>query len=219
MTRIARIRTNFEQGPRLSGIFFPRRPAGKFWIRGHVGWQQVKLLHLRSPGDDLRAFENTGVIESADLNEDRTGRTLRARGQMDSANLTEVSCRTPRMIVVGERAGISGGKLKRLGVDRHEEISCPARNHLTGAAITQTSETPRPAAFVANGLAVTAAGSYHVGCIHWIILANDAHHWRAANDFRNANCTRSPRPVGPAGSALEMLDCSSSPVENNLPIA
>jgi hypothetical protein len=50
--------------------------------------------------------------------------------------------------------------LKGRGIDGREEISRAARNHLARAAETQGSETQRPAAFVANGLTITAAGDH-----------------------------------------------------------
>ena len=33
---------------------------------GHIGRQKMKLLHLRSPGNQFRPFEHTRVVESAD---------------------------------------------------------------------------------------------------------------------------------------------------------
>src|SRR5437899_12315229 len=127
MSRI--IRGQGARSKTLSG-FVARRRAGKLRIGGHIGWQQVELLHLGSPGNHLRAVEQTGVIESADLDEHRAGRTLGARGKMDSATVTEVPYRPPRMVLVGERSRGSAGKLKRTGVHCGEEISCAARNHL-----------------------------------------------------------------------------------------
>src|SRR5262245_4034197 len=97
---------------------------GKLRVGGHIGWQQMELLHLRSPRDDLGSFKHARIIESANFNEHRTRGTLRTRCEMDSANLTKVPSWTPRMLFVGVRSRSPAGKSKSVRTNRGEEISC-----------------------------------------------------------------------------------------------
>src|SRR5437870_11403924 len=85
---------------------------------------------------------------------------------MDSANLAEVPCRRPRMVLFSEGPRRAFGKLEGLSVNRHEEISCAARNHLARPAVAEASETLRAHALVADFATVTSAGEYNVGCAH-----------------------------------------------------
>src|SRR5258708_5081782 len=85
---------------------------------------------------------------------------------MDSANLAEVPCRRPRMVLFIEGPRGAFGKLEALSVNRHEEISCAARNHLAGRAVGEASERLRAGAWVADFATVTSAGEYNVGCAH-----------------------------------------------------
>src|SRR5882724_90797 len=104
-------------------------------MRRHIGRQKMKPLHLRSPGNQLRPVEHTGVIESADLDEHSRRRALRACSEMDSASPAEMSGRRPRAIVLIERSGGALGELEAVSANRHEEIACAARNRLACPAV------------------------------------------------------------------------------------
>src|SRR5438132_5593999 len=104
-------------------------------MRGHIGRQKMKFLHLRGPGNQLRPFEHTGVIESADLDEHSPRRALRACSEMDTASLAEMSGRRPRAIIFIERFGSALRELEALSVNRHEKIACAARNRLACPAV------------------------------------------------------------------------------------
>jgi hypothetical protein len=67
------------------------------------------------------------------------------------------------MILVGERARASAGKLKSASIDCGKKIPRATRNHLARAAKTQASEKQRPATFVANGSAIAATSVQVVG--------------------------------------------------------
>jgi hypothetical protein len=69
---------------------------------GDIGRQEMKLLHLGSPGHQLRPFEDAWVIEGADLDEDGGWGTIRARSEMDPASPAEVSSGRARAIVLIE---------------------------------------------------------------------------------------------------------------------
>ena len=83
----------------------------------------MKLLHLRSPGNQLRPFEHAGVVESADFDEHSPRRALRARSEMDSTSPAEMSSRRPRAIILVEGSGSALGELESLRVNRHEKIA------------------------------------------------------------------------------------------------
>src|SRR5678809_390314 len=76
---------------------------------------------------------------------------------MNSALLTEVSGRTPRMLLVGVGSWASAGKPKCVGINSGKQIPSASRNHLTRAAKAQTSKPERSSTFIANGSAVAAA--------------------------------------------------------------
>src|SRR5580765_1553473 len=104
----------------------------------HTRRQKMKLLHFRSPGNELRPFEHTGVVERADLDEHSTRRAIRACSEMNSASLAKMSGRRPRAIVLVEGSGRALGELEALRLDRHEEIPCAARNRLARPAVAET---------------------------------------------------------------------------------
>ena len=83
----------------------------------------MKLLHLGSPGHQLRSLEHAGLVERADLDEHSTRRKLRARGEVDSANLAEVPGGGARTVLLIERSGGAFGELETLGINRHEQIA------------------------------------------------------------------------------------------------
>ena len=60
------------------------------------------------------------------------------------------------------------GKLEGLSVNRHEEISCAARNHLARQTVAQASHEWRPFALVADFAAVASAGKCKFGRAHSI---------------------------------------------------
>ena len=95
----------------------------------------MKLLHLRSPGDQLRPFEHPGVVESADLDEHRPQGTLRACREVDAASLAEVPGGRPCAILLVEGFWGALGELEGSSVNRHEEIARAARNRLARPAI------------------------------------------------------------------------------------
>src|SRR4051812_16885994 len=105
-------------------------------MRRHIGRHKMKLLHLRSPGYQLRPFEQTRVIQSADLDEHGCRCAFRACRELDSASLAKMSGRSPRPILLVEGSGSPLRKLKPLSVNRHEEIAGTTRNHLAGQAVT-----------------------------------------------------------------------------------
>src|SRR6266540_2688091 len=112
-------------------IFGPR----KFRMCRHIGRQEMKLLHLRSPGNQLRPLEHARVVESADLNEHSPRRALRACREVDSASLAEMSSRSPRVILLIEGSRRALGELEALCFNRHVEIACAARNRLARPAV------------------------------------------------------------------------------------
>src|SRR5262245_10990984 len=114
---------------------------------GHIGWQKVKLLHLGSPGNQLRPFEHTRVVERADLDEHSPGRELRACRELDSASPAEMSSRRTRTILLIEGSGGALSELESLGINRHKEIARASGYHLARPAVAQASEEWQPFAF------------------------------------------------------------------------
>jgi len=117
----------------------------------------MELLHLRGPGDELRTFEETRIIERADLDEHTRGRTFRASGEMNSARGAEVPGGAPWVILAREGARSAAGKPERFGIDGHKKISCATRNHLAGPAEAKALHKLRFLALVADLAAITSA--------------------------------------------------------------
>lgn len=135
-------------------------------MRRHVGRQQVKLLHLRGPGDQLRALEHTRVVERADLDEDAARCALRARGEVHAASRAEMPGRGPVAILLVEGGGVALRELETLRGHRHEEIARAAGNFLARLALTEPPHQRRPLALVADRAAVAAAGEDGFGWVH-----------------------------------------------------
>src|SRR5204863_5481318 len=102
---------------------------------GHIGRQKMKLLHLCSPGNQLRPFIHTGVVERAHLDEHSRRRALRACGEMNSASLAEMPGRRSRAIILVEGSRGALGELEALCVNRHEKIAGATRNRLARPAV------------------------------------------------------------------------------------
>jgi hypothetical protein len=141
--------------------------AWNFGMGGDIGWQQMELLHFRSPGNHLRAIEHTGVIESSDLNQDGTWSTLRTCGEMDSAVLAEVPRGRPGMVPVGERLRSPFRELKRLSFNRHEKVPGATGNSLARPTVAQSPHKWRALALVADFTAVAPSGEYRFRCAHF----------------------------------------------------
>jgi hypothetical protein len=120
----------------------------------------MKLLHLGSPSDQLRTCEHTRIIEGAYLDEDRTRRPFGMCRQVNSTSGAELSCRRSGKVLLVEGMRSALGKLERLSVDRHKEISGPARYLLARPTEAQPVEALRSFALVADFTTVAAACYY-----------------------------------------------------------
>src|SRR3954465_15291335 len=120
----------------------------------------MKLLHLGSPGNQFRPFEQTRIIERAVFDQNLARGAHRACRELDSASLAEMSGGRPRAIflIEGSRAALC--ELETQSVNHHEEIACATRDHLTGQAVAKPSHKRRAFGLVADIATVAAAGEF-----------------------------------------------------------
>src|SRR5262249_11334655 len=96
----------------MLGIFLFRGGPWDFQIGRHVRWQQMKLLHLGSPSDQLRTLEHAGVVKGANLDEDSARRAFGMRRQVDSTGRAEGPCRRSGKVLLVEGTWGALGKLE-----------------------------------------------------------------------------------------------------------